>query len=203
MTEKTYPVITISREYGAGGRTIARALAEKTGLEWYDKDFVRNTVADSGYSEEDILKDGEELKTSTKVMDSILNSVVSYTSTHDGIYRAQKEQILKLAQQPCIIIGRCSNIILKEAGIPSFHVFLYSDMEHRMHRAAELAENGDQDLQAYVLERDALRANYYKKYTKKILGDYHDYDLALNTGLLGTETTIEIILNAIETIQHQ
>ena len=194
---KKYPVITISREYGAGGRSVAKLLAEKLGLEWYDKDFVRNTVKASGYSEEDILKEGEELSNSEKMMDSFLNSIVSYTSSHDAIFQAQKEEVLKLAETPCIIVGRCANVILEEAGIPSFDVFLYADMEHRMARAVELAENGEEDLRKYIEKRDELRGIYYKKYTRRTLGDYHDYDLMLNTGLLGNERAVEYIINAL------
>ena len=194
---ETYPVITISREYAAGGRSVARLLSEKTGLEWYDKDFVKDLAKESGYSEEDILAEGEELKNSAKILDSILNSMVSYTSSHDAIYQAQKEEVVKLSASPCIIVGRCANVILEEAGIPHFDVFLYADMDHRLAHAKDLAENGDEDLQKYVQTRDAYRANYYKHYTKKVLGDYHDYDLHINTGLFGYEQAVEMILDAI------
>ena len=193
----TTKVITISREYGAGGRTIARQLSEKLNIPWYDKDLVAKVAADSGYSVDDINKDGEEYGKMNKILDSILNSAVSYTSTHDGIYQAQKEAILKVAKEPCIIVGRCANVILQEAGIDSFDVFLYADLDHRMARAGQLDEAEGTDLKKYVEERDQKRALYYQKYTQKQLGDYHDYDLLLNTGLLGTDTAIQIILNAL------
>ncbi len=191
------PVITISREYGAGGRSVARLLSEALDLPWYDKDFVKATESMSGFSEEDILKEGEELTSGQVILDSILNSMVSYTSSGDAIFQAQKKEILTLAQQPCILVGRCSNIILQQAGIPSFDVFLYADMEHRMKRAAELKEHGDTDLKKYIETRDALRANYHKHHTKTQIGDYHNYDLVLNTGLLGFEKCVDIIVNAL------
>ncbi len=191
------PVITISREYAAGGRSVARRLAETLDIPWYDKDFVRKTVSDSGFSEEDILKEGEELSLGQELLDSILNSIVSYTSSGDAIFQAQKAEILTLAKEPCIIVGRCANIILREAGIPSFDVFLYADMESRVKRAAELNENGKMDLEKYIRNRDELRGNYHKHYTKFELGDYHNYDLLLNTGLLGYEKCVDIIRSAI------
>ncbi|MDO4489474.1 MAG: cytidylate kinase-like family protein [Lachnospiraceae bacterium] len=191
------PVITISREYGAGGRSVAKRLSELLGIPWYDKDFVKATVSISGFSEEDILREGEEMSSRQVFLDSILNSMVSYTSSGDAIFQAQKEEILTLAKEPCIIVGRCANIVLKQAGVPSFDVFLYADMEHRLQRAAELKENGDMELQRYIETRDELRAIYHKHYTKSELGDYHNYDLILNTGILGFEKCVDIILHAL------
>lgn len=191
------PVITISREYGAGGRSVAKRLSELLGIPWYDKDFVKATVSSSGFSEEDILREGEEMSSRQKFLDSILNSMVSYTSSGDAIFQAQKKEILRLAQEPCIIVGRCANIILQQAGIPSFDVFLYADMEFRMKRAAELKENDDMDLRKYIETRDELRAIYHKHYTKAEIGDYHNYDLVLNAGILGFEKCVDIILHAL------
>lgn len=191
------PVITISREYGAGGRSVAKRLSELLGIPWYDKDFVKKTVESSGFSEEDILREGEEMSSRQKFLDSILNSMVSYTSSGDAIFQAQKKEILNLAKEPCIIVGRCANIVLQQAGIPSFDVFLYADMESRMQRASQLNENGDMDLQRYIETRDELRATYHKHYTKADIGDYHNYDLILNTGILGFEKCVDIILHAL------
>lgn len=191
------PVITISREYGAGGRSVAKRLSELLGIPWYDKDFVKKTVESSGFSEEDILREGEEMSSRQKFLDSILNSMVSYTSSGDAIFQAQKKEILNLAKEPCIIVGRCANIVLQQSGIPSFDVFLYADMEKRMQRAAQLNENGDMDLQRYIETRDELRATYHKHYTKADIGDYHNYDLILNTGILGFEKCVDIILHAL------
>ncbi len=196
-TPTNCPVITISREYAAGGRSVARRLSEALDLPWYDKDFVKETVLRSGFSEEDILKEGEEMSHGQEILDAILNSMVSYTSSGDAIFQAQKEEILTLAQKPCIIVGRCANIILEQAGIPSFDIFLYADMEHRKARAAELNENGKMDLEKYIRNRDELRSIYHKHHTKIEIGDYHNYDLMLNTGLLGYDKCVDIIRSAI------
>ncbi len=198
---KTYPVITISREYGAGGRTVAKGLAEKLGIPWYDKDFVKEAAKESGYSVEDIEREGEELSHASRIMNSILNNAVSYTSSHDGIFRAQIAEVLKLSASPCIIVGRCSNLILRDAGVPSFDIFLYSDLEHRMQRAAELAENDGMDLKKYIAKRDTLRETYYQNYTHHELGDYHDYDVSINTGKIGMQATIELLASMIQSAQ--
>ena len=191
-------VITISREYGAGGRTVAAALAKALGLQYYDIDFVRLTSKVSGYSEEDIRREGEEMSGPARWINNILDNMASYTSSYDAIYKAQKEVVLELAKNPCIIVGRCSNIILRDENIPSFDVFLYADMEHRIKRAAELKENGKEDLEKYVEKREHLRRTYYKSYTKHEMGDYRDYNICLDTGAIGMEKCADILVEILK-----
>ena len=74
MSEKKYPVITISREYGAGGRSVAKGLSEKLGIPWYDNDFVKLTAEQSGFSEETIKNEGEEISSLSRALDSVLNN---------------------------------------------------------------------------------------------------------------------------------
>ena len=93
-------IITISREYGALGHTIAGALAERLGLEYYDRDFVKLTAKASGYSEEDIRREGEEMSGGAKWMNSFLDNMASYTSSYDRIYEYQRAIIIDLAKKP-------------------------------------------------------------------------------------------------------
>ncbi|MCC6095135.1 MAG: cytidylate kinase-like family protein, partial [Eubacterium sp.] len=141
MKELRYPVITISRQYAAYGRTVARGLSQKLGIPFYDRDVVRKTAAESGFSEDDINREGENLSRAGKFMNDLLNNAASYPSSHDRIFEAQKAVVLELAKSPCIIVGRCADHILTEAGIPAYKVFLYADEAHRISRAAELEEN--------------------------------------------------------------
>lgn len=195
------PIITISREYGAGGRSIAKGLSEKLGIPWYDRDFVKYTAKLSGYSEEDIFEEGEELKESSHFLDSILNSMASYTSSHDAIFKAQKEAILELAQkEPCILVGRCSNRILREAKIPSFDIFLHADKEVRIQRCKDKANDQVDNLKKYVEKRDELRDNYYHTYTGGRMGESHDYTISLDTGVISYDQCIEILSSLIKTI---
>ena len=194
MAEKNkLPVITISREYGAGGRTVAKALAEHLGIEYYDVDFVRLTAKASGFSEEDIRREGEDMSQGAKLINDFLSFTATTTSSYDSIYQAQREVVLKLAKSPCIIVGRCSNIILREEGIPSFDVFLYADKAHRIKRALELAENGKEDIEKYLEKRDQWRQNYYKEYTKHQMGECRDYTICLDTGSIGTQRCVGIL----------
>lgn len=145
MSERKYPVITISREFGAGGHSIARVVSERLGIPYYDRDFAKQAAARSGYSQEDIDREGENLSRSARLLDNILNNSAGYFSSHDAIYQAQKELILQFAaEQDCIIIGRCSNLILRNAGIPSLDIFLHADVKspHRTYSEIRLKRKG-------------------------------------------------------------
>ena len=194
-----FPVITISREYGAGGRTVAKGLSEKLGIPWHDQDLVEEVARDSGYSVEEIKKEGEELSQAELFWDYLMNGNVTYNSSHDKIFEAQKNEVLKLAENPCIIVGRCSNIIVRKAKIRSFDVFLYSDLDAKIKRL-ESSENCPKNvsLKHFIEKRNALRQNYYKHYAKKTLGSYEDYDLLIDTGKIGCEKAIELIANALD-----
>ncbi len=187
------PIITISREYGAGGRTIAKGLSEKLGIPWYDRDFVKYTAEVSGYSEEDIFEEGEELTERTKFLDSILNNMSAYTSSHDAIFQAQKEAILELAKQPCILVGRCSNKILQDAGIASFDIFLHADKKVRIQRCVEKAQDKVKNIEKYVERKDELRRSYYKKYTGNEISEAQDYTVCIDTGMIDYDTCIEVL----------
>lgn len=188
------PVITISREYGALGRTLAANLSERLGIPYYDKDFVRKTAEQSGYDVDEVTHEGEELKPSSRVLNSILNSAVSYSSSHDAIFKAQKKVVLELAESPCIIVGRCADAILHKAGIDAFSIYLYADVKHRIKRAEELAENGTTSIEKYIEKRDVLRKTYYKQYTGREMGNANNYTICFDTGRINIDTCADIII---------
>ena len=196
--ELVYPVITISREYAACGRTIAAGLSERLGIPYYDKDFVKETAKKSGYSEEDISREGEAMSRASRILNRILNNAAVYTSSFDGIFKAQAEVVLELAEKPCIIVGRCADYILTNAEVPCFRIFLYADEEHRRARAAQLAENEGQDIAKAVAKHDANRENYYKQYTGRDMGDVKNFDICLDTGKIGVERCIDILCEILE-----
>lgn len=187
----TGPVITISRQYGAGGRTVAKGLSEHLGIPWYDRDFVAKTAEKSGYTVEEVNRAGEEISQAGSVMNSLLNNVASYISSYDAIHTAELKVILDLSKNPCIIVGRCANIILAQNDIPSFNIFLMGDEKFRLNRTKELNEFGKMDPKKYMDERDRLRATYYRHYTGHELGDYRDFDLIVNTAKISPEDCVE------------
>ena len=189
---KQMPVVTISRQYGAGGRSVAKGLSEKLGLKYYDVDFIRLTAQISGYSEEEVRREGEDMAKGASFINTFLTNV-SFENPYQAIFNAQKAVILGLAEKPCILVGRCSNIILRDAGIPSFDVFLTGSKAYRVEQAAKLAENGDTDLEKYVDRRDHWRRNYYKSFTEHEFGEAGDYHLCLDVSFFGVERCVEII----------
>ena len=189
------PVITISREYGALGRTLAAKLSERLGIPYYDRDFVKKTAEESGYAVEDVEHEGEELSTSGRMLNKILNSAVSYSSSYDGIYKAQKKVVLQLAQDPCIIVGRCADHILREEGKNVFCVYLYASVKDRLDHVAELAENGTMSIEKYIEKRDKLRKTYYKQYTGHEMGNANNYNICFDTGRINAEPCADIIID--------
>ncbi len=197
MDQKKMPVITISREFAAGGRSIAKGLSERLSIPWFDRDFVKITAEKSGYSEEEIIQEGEELSKGAAFLDNVLNNVTMYVSSYDRIFQAQKESILELSGTPCIIVGRCANIILREAGVPTFDVFLYADQDVRLKRTRRILNDESVDALKYLEQRDSLRENYYKKYTGRNLGSYHDYNICIDTGRLDYDGTVDLLADMI------
>ncbi len=196
---KKLPVITISREYGAYGTDIARALSKRFGIEFYNKDFVKKTAKESGYSEEEIAEEGEAMSRAGKFMNSLLNNAAVYTSAYDRIFEAQREVILELAKEgPCIIVGRCADYVLREAGIKSFNIYLHASIEDRIERATTLGENGNMDISKYIHKRDVLRKTYYKKYTGTEMGESDNYTVSLDVGAFGVDTVVDLLVEMIE-----
>ncbi|MCR4745101.1 MAG: cytidylate kinase-like family protein [Lachnospiraceae bacterium] len=193
-----YKVVTIGREYGAGGRTVARGLSEKLGIPFYDKDIVRLTAEKSGFSEDEIKEEGEEISYFSGLFNRLLRNSSAYSSSYDAIFDAQVKMMMEIVSEPCIIVGRCSNIIFNLANIPSFDVFLFADIEKRIKRAEELKEYGKMDIRKYVEKRDSERDNFYKMYTKRQPGMIKDYDISLNTGDIGMDKCVDILYDILK-----
>lgn len=195
MEGKKYSIITIGREYCAGGTSVAERLSKKLGIPWYDRDFAALTAKNSGYTLDEVLEEGEELSEFSRFLNSFLNNATSYTSSFDEIYKAQKEALLML-QKPCIVIGRCSNLIYKEEGVESFDIFLYADEDVRLKRAKE-RDGEDIDIKD-IEKKDSKRENYYKNYTKHELADCRDYNICLDTGAMDYDECAELLANILK-----
>lgn len=193
MAGKKLPIITINREYGAGGRTLAAVLSEKLKIPYYDRDFVTKTVEESGFDKEDVEREGEEISKPSQILNDFLNSAASFNSSHDEIFKAEKNVILELAKSPCIIVGRCANHILKEAGIDAISIYLHAPFEKRLKRTLELAEYGNTKPEKYMEERDSKRSTYYKHYTGCDINDASDYTFCFDVGKIDIPRIAQII----------
>ena len=191
-------VITISREYGAGGQNIAKRVAHELGITIYDKDIVRETVKASGFDFDLVRKEEEEISKANSFFKSIWANSAFYPDPQEVIHDVQKAVILKFAKEgPCVILGRGADVIMREAGIDSLNVFIHAS---ELHRAVRLqAETGIADateLQKLMAKHDNNRRAYYTHYTGKQWGDGKNYHLTLDSGILGEELCVKLILEA-------
>lgn len=191
-------VITISREYGAGGHAIGKRVAQELGIEIYDKDIVRETVKASGYEAELVEREGEDVSKTGSILKSICAGSAFYPDTQDAIHDVQQAVILRFAQAgPCVILGRCADEILRATDIEALNVFIHADELNRAARISEMTGVTDPgELQKMMAKRDASRRSYYTHYTGKRWGDSHNYDLSLDSGKLGVDLCVKLIVDA-------
>jgi len=189
-------VITISREYGAGGHSIGKGVAKALGVEFYDRDIIKAAAAESGADLTEIERVEEELTRTGSFLRMI--SPNAYRDQSDNIHTIENSVILALAAKgTCVILGRCADDIMEKAGIPSLNVFLYASDIHRAVRVSELiGSTNPNEIQKKMQRTDTARRAFYEHFTGKRWGDSRNYTLALDTGVLGYETCIDLICEA-------
>lgn len=189
-------IITISREYGAGGHTIGKSVAKELGIEFYDRDIIKAAVSESGLEMPEVERVEEEITRTGMFLRMI--SPASYVDQQHYINTIEQRIILEFAMKgPCVILGRCADDILEKAGIPSLNVFLYASEIHRAVRIGELiGSRNPTEIQKKMQRTDAARRAYYEQFTEKKWGDSRNYTLSLDTGTLGYDTVVKLICDA-------
>ena len=189
-------IITISREYGAGGHSIGKRVAAELGIEFYDRDIIRDTVKESGLDAGIIEHEEEEISRTDAIWRMI--TPAAYTDRRETIHGIERKVILLLANKgPCVILGRCADAILEECNVDSLDVFIYADEIHRALRVGELlGTNNPNEIQKAMRKTDNARRNYYQQFTGKRWGDTRNYNLSLDSGLLGYDACVKLICDA-------
>ena len=180
-------IITIAREYGSGGRYVGRLVAQKLGIKFYDKDIMVKLAEETGLSL-DYIESNEQKR------DNVANisSNIAGLTTQDNLYLEESKLIKSLSSSSCVIIGRCADDILKdEKNI--LKVFIYSDMDDKIKRVTTHYNIDKKNALKEIKRINKLRSNHYKHYTGKNWGMPDNYDLCINSDLLGVEKTAEII----------
>ncbi|MBQ1546899.1 MAG: cytidylate kinase-like family protein [Lachnospiraceae bacterium] len=195
------PVITISREFGSGGHSIAEAVAKRLDIPFYDGEIVTRAAVESGYAKELIEEQGEAATSANKWFDISAASAMYFQSPQDEIFLAQRKVILDCAKKgPCVVVGRCSDYILKNAEIPALNVLIHADMEHRQARVLErYGEIKNVDIKKRIIKKDKQRRTYYRYYTDQRWGEYRNYDISLDSGTLGEEMCVNLICELAKT----
>ena len=187
-------VITISRQFGSGGRTIGRSAAEKLGYEFYDKELIEKIAEESGLSREYIEAHGESSPSRNIFAYAFVGRDASGSSVGDYLWRTQRDIIEKLAEKGnCVIVGRCADYILRNR-VDCLHVFIHADMDKKKERIVSLYGETDASPEKRLLEKDKTRAMNYKYYTDRTWGMAENYHVSLDSSALGEERCIDLIV---------
>lgn len=194
-------IITISREFGSGGRTVGRMVAEKLGYDFYDQELIAKVMLESGLSEELVRKYDEYATHRSSLLFAIALSggTDPYTGTGHSfatqVQAAQTKAINDLADKGgCVIVGRGADYVLRDRE-NALHVFIYADMDFRAKRIVEEYGERDEKPVERLKDKDERRKLYYRSFTSRNWGDYKNYDLSLSTSAVGIEKCADIIVD--------
>ncbi len=184
-------IITISREFGSGGRTIGKKVAENLGIKCYDSELIQKITVESGFDEH-YIKDAGEYAPGGFLSSALLNRAFGPTN-EDYLWRIQYKIITELAEkESCVIVGRCADYILKDKA-DCLKVFIHADMDYRANRIVKVYGEREESPEQRLKEKDKRRAAYHRFYTDMKWGHAQNYDITLNSGTLGIDRCVEII----------
>ena len=195
-------IITISREFGSGGRSIGHMVAEKLGIPFYDKELVDHIALESGFAPNYVEEHGEHAPGgsifSYAFAHQSVPGVMHGLSTADFLWNVQCGVILQLAEQgPCVIVGRNADYILKDRE-DTLHAFIHASKEFRADRIVRLYGESEKSPESRLNEKDKRRRVNYQHYTGRDWGMAQNYDICLDSSKLGIETCSEIILTLVK-----
>lgn len=188
------PVITISREYGSGGRAIGERVAKELGVPFYDKQLILMAAKESGLSEE-YIKKTEQMKSTSFLYGLYMGA--QQLPMNDQIFLVQSKIIRKLADEgPCVIVGRCADYILRERE-DLLSVFVHAPVEFRAQRAQKVYEKEAGNMVDFVKKKDKKRASFYNYFSQNKWGDARHYHLAISS-VYGVDFAVDVLKQAAE-----
>ena len=195
-------IITISREFGSGGRTIGRMVAERLGIPFYDKELVDQIAVESGFAPKFVEEHGEHSPGSSLFSYAFapqgVPGVMNGLSTADFLWNIQCSVILQLAEQgPCVIVGRNADYILKDRQ-DALHAYVFADVAYRAERIVRRYGESDKSPEQRLQEKDKRRRVNYQHYTGRTWGQSQNYHISLDTGVLGIDQCVDIICGIVE-----
>ena len=193
-------VITIARQYGSGGKTIGKMLAEKLDIPWYSRDILKMASEESGINEQLFMQFDEKLRKRLfkRISPDIYTGGLIPPESSDfvsekNLFNYQAEVIKRLAKtESCVIIGRAADFVLKD--YPNVvSVFVHGSEEFNLARAMEQNRMTEEEMKKFIAKTDKYRAEFYRHYTGREWTDARNYDLCLNSSRLGFEKCLEEI----------
>jgi cytidylate kinase len=190
-------IITISREFGSGGRFIGEEVAKKLGIAYYDKNIINDIAEKSGLSPEYVQKNAELSPKKGLFAYAFAGRDITGKSVEDMVYEAQRKVILELAEkEPCVIIGRNADYILKDRD-DVLNVFIHGDTPEKIQRITRLYNVEEQKAVKMMADIDKRRMANYNFYTNQKWGKADNYTLCLNSSQLGYDRCEKIIMECI------
>ena len=194
-------IITISRQFGSGGRTVGHLVAEKLGIPFYDKELVEQVALESGFAPKFVEEHGEHAPGRTLLSYAFapqgVPGVMNGLSTADFLWNAQCSVILQLADKgPCVIVGRNADYILKDRP-DALHVYVFADVPYRAERIVRRYGESEKSPEQRLAEKDKRRRVNYHHYTGRTWGQAQNYDICLDTGILGIEQCADIVVGIV------
>lgn len=182
-------IITVSRQFGSGGRTIAREVAHRLNIPCYDQELIEKVEKDSGFTKEYINENGESSST------GILTNMFGTSFGRDLVWTSQCRVICRLANEgPCVIVGRCADYVLRGRD-DLLKVFIHADVNKRVERIISVYGESDIAPKKLIKEKDKRRASYYSYYTDMEWGIATNYDISLDSGKFGIDKCVDIIVD--------
>ena len=188
-------IITISREFGSGGRFIGEEVAKKLGIAYYDKDIINQIAEESGLSP-DYIQESAELSPKKGILAyALAGRDITGKSVEDMVYEAQRKVILELAEkESCVIIGRSADYILKDSDkINLLRAFIYAPDDVRIHNIMESHNLTEKDARILLLEKDKRYHKRHLALTGSNRGDRHNRNILIDSSYLGIEGTADYI----------
>ena len=184
-------VITISREFGSGGRTIGKRVAAQLGIPCYDNELLQKIAEESGFQQEYIKEAGEY--SPGGLLSNAFSHRGSAMNDADYLWQIQYRIITQLAEKgPCVIVGRCADYILRDKA-DCLRVFIHADIKFRAECIVREYGERTESPEQRIKDKDKRRAAYHRFYTDMKWGHAQNYDLTLNSGTLGLDKCVEII----------
>ena len=195
-------IITISREFGSGGRFIGEEVAKKLGIAYYDKNIINEIAEKSGLSPEYIQENAELSPKKGLFAYAFAGRDITGKSVEDLVYEAQRKVILELAEkESCVIIGRNADYILKDRD-DVLNVFIHGDTPEKIQRITRLYNVEEQKVVKMMVDIDKRRMANYNFYTNQKWGKASNYTLCLNSSKLGYDRCEKIIMECILSLIH-
>ncbi len=190
-------IITIGREFGSGGRSIGKQLAQKLGYRYYDKEIIDRLVEKTGYDKSVIENQGEYAPGKNMFAYAFVGRTIDGMSVSDYLWNEQRKLILELAdKEHAVIVGRCADYILRDRE-DVLNVYIHADKEFRAKRIVELYGESSENPKKRLMDKDKKRAVNYKYYTDQTWGASRNYHITLDSGVLGVDKCVEIIASAL------